>query len=138
MKVAFAFVIALQASFTLSESCHAQVGPGPISAPGSITVSNVAPSGQVKGGQKNTVTANVKVSALPDGTYNVTIVVYCYGPDDSKTTKGTVVVTNGVGTVNVSADFPSASTGQTGQVQVEVQSADSGASDAAESSITYQ
>ncbi len=104
-----------------------------------ISVSNVKPSGLVTGGGTATVTADVVVTGLADGVYDVTIVIYDYKPsgNTSKSTSSTVTITNGVGSVSASSLFPSATAGDTGIIQVQVQQPTSGASGAGQSNIRY-
>ncbi len=101
----------------------------------SITISNSA-AGSTTPGQKNTVTADVSVSSLSDGTYNVSVVVINQtAGGTTKTTKGTVTITNGKGSLSIQADFPTGAATDAGIIQLEVSDPKTGATDADE--ITF-
>lgn len=95
---------------TLIPHAAAQVPP--------ILVWDVQPFGDVQIGQDYTVTAEVGVTGLPDGTYNVTILVTNYYTPVTIQTDGTVGISGGRGTVNILADFPSASNFDMGDIHV--------------------
>ncbi len=104
----------------------------------SIEVGTPSPT-KVNGGKNNTVTATVTTTGYPNGTVlDVTVIIYNYGPPQtSETTTGTVTINNNTGSVSISSKTPAGTTGNTGQVQVEVNDPDSADADNNETNITY-
>src|SRR5262249_8278296 len=100
---------------------------------------NVKPDGTVSSGATVTVTADVTVMDLADGTYDVTVEILDEINHASTIVNGTVEVTGGVGKVNIpNVKVPTGSSGDLGKTFVEVTDRGSGVSDVGSSDITWE